>query len=164
MSDARDHDCCSEAEPASALCPVSSAKGKTVDRMTPASLLVDPSRLGAGPFYFCPDPGCEVVYFAASGDETYRKADLKVRVGLKETEDPVPVCYCFDFTRANLREEVEQTGATTIPQQIKDGIAAGQCACEVKNPQGICCLGDVNAAVHAIQVELQEGAQEEPKS
>ena len=156
MSGDHGHDCCSKSDPTPArgLCPLSSAKGKKVDRITPASLLVDPSRLGDGPFFFCPDPDCEVVYFTASGDEIYRKADLTVRVGLKETEDPVPVCYCFEFTRAMLREEIERTGATTIPQKIQEEIAAGRCACEVKNPQGTCCLGNVNAAVRAIEKEL----------
>jgi len=135
-------------------CPVSNTKGKAVENKTPAHLLLDASRLGDGPHFFCADPGCDVVYFSADGNEIHRKADLKVRVGLKETEDPVPVCYCFEFTRADLRAELERDGETRIPQQIKHEIAAGRCACDVKNPEGTCCLGNVMNAVRAIEKEL----------
>ena len=141
---------CPSTDATRARCPVSNSNGKPVARKTPESLLRDPGRLGDGPFFFCRDPDCEVVYFSACGEEVYKKRDLAVRVGLKETEDPIPVCYCFEFTAAMLREEIEQAGETTIPQKIKEGIAAGRCACDVRNPQGSCCLGDVNAAVKTI--------------
>ncbi len=165
----QEHSCCSStAGCATAIgqgvCPVSGRKGTPVELRTPKSLLTDASRLGEGPFYFCPDPDCDVVYFDASGGEVYRKVDLNVRVGQKETEDPVPVCYCFDFTRAMLHEEIERTGETSIPHRIKDEIAAGNCACEVKNPQGSCCLGNVNVAVRAIQAERETSKQGKSES
>lgn len=128
-------------------CPVSGARGVPVQRCTPEALLLDPSALGEGPFFFCPDPDCAVVYFDASGDEVYRKQDVSVRVGLKERDDPIPLCYCFGYTRADVRAEMRAAGRTTVPERIKAGIAAGECACEVKNPKGSCCLGDVNRAV-----------------
>ena len=131
-------------------CPLCRGPGKPVQRKTPESLLVDAGKLGAGPFYFCPAPDCDLVYFDASGGEIYSKRDLEVRVGLKETSDPIPICYCFDFTRAMARAEIERTGTTTIPDRIKAGIAAKRCACDVKNPQGSCCLGNVNATVKSL--------------
>ncbi len=88
-----------------------------------------------------------------------RKPDVRVRVGLKETEDPVPICYCFGFTEAMAVEEIRATGISTIPQRITAEVKAGNCACEIRNPQGSCCLGNVNAAVKRVMKEAEAKAQ-----
>lgn len=95
---------------------------------------------------FCRTPACDVVYYAASG-RPVRKRDVRVRVGLKEKEDPIPLCYCFGFDRSNVEREIAQTGGCTIPERIAAEISAGHCACEIKNPSGACCLGEVRVAV-----------------
>lgn len=59
----------------------------------------------------------------------------------------MPLCYRLGFTRADVRAEVATTGASTIPDRITAEVKAGRCACEVKNPSGRCCLGDVRKAV-----------------
>ena len=100
----------------------------------------------AGVFNFCRTATCEVVYFNA-GSVVLTKADVRQRIGLKETADPVPLCYCFGFTKAMVVEEIRATGKCTIPQRITVEIKAGHCACEIRNPQGSCCLGNVNVAV-----------------
>jgi len=99
-----------------------------------------------GSFNFCRTATCDVVYFNDSGI-VLTKADVRQRIGLKETEDPVPVCYCFGFTETMVREEIRATGHCTIPQRITAEVKAGNCACEIRNPQGSCCLGNVTAAV-----------------
>ena len=66
---------------------------------------------------------------------------------MKETDDPIPLCYCFNFSRADVRREVAETGSCSIPARITADVKAGRCACEVKNPSGSCCLGEVNKAV-----------------
>lgn len=99
-----------------------------------------------GGFNFCRNTACEVVYFS-DGGTVLTKADVRHRIGLKETEDPIPVCYCFGFTEKMLRDEIHATGQSTIPQRITAEIKAGTCACEICNPQGACCLGNVTAAV-----------------
>jgi NAD(P)H-nitrite reductase large subunit len=86
-----------------------------------------------------------VVYFAAGG--VFRKPDVKVRVGLKEQGDPVPLCYCFDYTRADVQRDIEERGRTEIPARIKAEVQAGFCACEVRNPAGTCCLGEITRAI-----------------
>jgi hypothetical protein len=95
---------------------------------------------------FCKNPDCDVVYYAARG-AAVRKQDVRVRVGLKETEDPIPLCYCFGFDRSDVEREIAQTGGCTIPERIAAEISAGRCACEIKNPSGACCLGEVRASV-----------------
>lgn len=95
-----------------------------------------------------------MVYFHPEGD-CLRKPDVRVRVGLKETADPVSICYCFGFTEAMAAEEIRATGKCTIPQRITAEVKAGNCACEIRNPQGSCCLGNVQAAVKRVMKEAQ---------
>jgi len=97
-------------------------------------------------FRFCRSQECDVVYFHSNG-ERLTKADIRVRIGLKEKEDPVPICYCFGFTAAMAREEIEFSGKCTIPERIAAEMKAERCACEVRNPQGSCCFANVTSAV-----------------
>jgi len=111
--------------------------------------MLDPeqaARLLSAKRRFCRTPSCEVLYYGPEG-RVARKQDARVRVGLKETEDPIPLCYCFGFNRADVEREIAQTGGCAIPALIASEIRAGRCACEIKNPSGACCLGDVRAAV-----------------
>jgi hypothetical protein len=57
------------------------------------------------------------------------------------------LCHCFGFTRADLARDVAETGTSQIPARIAEQIRAGNCACELKNPAGVCCLGDVYQAL-----------------
>jgi len=97
-------------------------------------------------WFFCSLPDCEVVYFTHDG-QTLEKNALKIRVGLKERGAPRPVCYCFGHTVESIREEIEKTGRTTVVASIRKKVEAGECSCEVLNPKGTCCLGDVNKVV-----------------
>jgi hypothetical protein len=129
-------------------CPECGQPGKSVETKT-LKQMVQPWHLelvNKPGFLFCRSADCDVVYFHPDGDRL-RKPDVRVRVGLKEAEDPVPICYCFGFTEAMAAEEIRNTGKCTIPQRITAEVKAGNCACEISNPQGSCCLGNVQAAV-----------------
>ncbi len=80
-----------------------------------------------------------------------------MRVGVKERDDPVPLCYCFGFDRRAVREEVKNKGATEIPQVITCRIRAGECRCEETNPSGGCCLGAVYRAVRQAEALRSRG-------
>ena len=95
---------------------------------------------------FCKTLGCAVLYYGADG-RVVEKGAASVRVGVKETEDPVPLCYCFGFSRADVRSQMAERGDSDIPARITAEVRAGRCSCEVKNPSGTCCLGDVNRAM-----------------
>ncbi|SRR5258707_11334108 len=143
-------DCCSMntksgTAPSVMVCPVNGACSKQVDVLTVKSLV---RRLPLGmlntQYYFCDASDCEVVYFALDAQAPrFRREDLAVRVGAKETADPIPICYCFGFTRQDIWDEIRRTGKSTVGQRITAEVRAGNCACEVKNPSGKCCLGDV---------------------
>jgi hypothetical protein len=108
-------------------------------------------------YYFCDSAECEVVYFPLDPRApSFRRGDLLVRVGAKETEGPLPICYCFGFTRQDIWDEIRSTGKSTVAQRISAEVEAGRCACEVKNPSGKCCLGDVARAAKGRQSQKGE--------
>ena len=57
------------------------------------------------------------------------------------------MCYCFGYTEKSIWEEIRRTGRSTAPQTIAAHVKAGRCGCEVNNPGGSCCLGEVNRVV-----------------
>lgn len=140
--------CCS-APPAGEVtpfqCRVCGQKARRVKRSTMESLLeeVALARLEDHSYYFCATPACPIVYFSNEACSSFHKDDLKVRVGLKESQDPIPICYCFGFTEKMVLDEIRARGNSTIPDRIREEVKAGNCACEVKNPSGNCCLGVV---------------------
>lgn len=148
-------DCCSvngEAGtvPVAMACPANGARSKQVDMLTVKSLV---RRLPLGmpntQYYFCDSPDCEVVYFPLNPDApSFRRGDLVVRVGAKEIEDSLPICYCFGFTRQDIWDETRRTGSSTVAKRIAAEVEAGRCACEVRNPSGKCCLGDITRTVN----------------
>jgi hypothetical protein len=138
-----------------------------VDTLTVKSLVCQlPLGMPDTQYYFCEAADCEVVYFAADVEAPrFLRKDLMVRIGAKETADPIPICYCFGFTRQDIWEEIRCTGRSTVAERITAEIAAGRCACEVKNPSGKCCLGDVKQATqHAISLQATESGSSRPAS
>ncbi len=123
---------------------------KTVLLMLKSELL---DRVREDEYRFCSDPNCSVVYFTDNGRPAFITSDLRVRVGLKEKADAIPLCYCFDFDEADAREEISQTGTSTISQRIAALIKQKMCACPARNPSGACCLGDVNKTIKRLMAD-----------
>jgi len=150
-------ECCSvkaSALPAAVMsCPECGSHSKQVDILTVKSLVRHlPFGMATAQYYFCEADACPVVYFPSNSQApTFQQRDLLVRVGVKEKHDPIPICYCFGVTRRDIIEDVQPTGQSTIAGRIKAEVKAGNCACEVKNPSGKCCLGHVTRAVQEAQ-------------
>lgn len=49
--------------------------------------------------------------------------------------------------RRRIRSEISQSGTSSAISSIKTHIKAKRCGCEVNNPQGDCCLGNVRLVV-----------------
>ena len=144
-----DCDCCLPTEvsetPRNAECPHSgTASGKiqrlTVEHMVKAELI---GSISDSQYYYCDAPDCTVVYFTQNGSGTFTKGDLQVEVFNKDIGEDVNVCYCFDWTRKRLTDQIKSTGSSTALEEIREKVNADNCVCEIKNPKGICCLGDV---------------------
>jgi len=143
-----------------AACPISGTAGRTVELLTVKALLTESAlrRVTDSQQRFCPAPACDVVYFTDSG-ETYSSGDVRVPVWQKEAAGARMLCYCFGESEARIRDEIRATGESQAVARIRAHIEKGRCACEVRNPRGTCCLGDVTAAVTRItagQVPLLE--------
>jgi hypothetical protein len=123
---------------------------KTVLLMLRQELL---DEVGEAEYRFCSSPDCRVVYFTESSARYFTTKDLRVRVGLKEREGEIPLCYCFGFDESDAREEIESTGQSSIPQRIAALIRQRMCACPARNPSGACCLGEVNRAIKRLMTE-----------
>lgn len=123
-------------------CPGCGHRGRQVALLTvQAQVAISLRELGPSPYYFCVTPGCEVVYYAA-GSPPILCGQMRERVFQKERAPNVLVCYCF---RYSLRRLQWSDGAerAAILADIIAGTRQGQCACELRNPQGSCCLGNV---------------------
>jgi hypothetical protein len=48
-----------------------------------------------------------------------------------------------DYTRSDISCDLGLRGETDIPDRVRAEIQRGFCACDVKNPSGACCLGDL---------------------
>lgn len=130
-------------------CPSCGQPGKPVDLLTvKAQLAVPLTRLRATQYRFCKTPECPTVYYGLDADHRIGEELLRERVHQKHPDDgDVFVCYCFRHTPGSAKAELAATGRSTVVASITQGIQAGQCACEIRNPQGSCCLGNVRAAV-----------------
>ncbi len=137
--------CATETQPAVAssdACPLCGQRGVRVDPITLKALLVSNAlRRGIPPApRFCATPECSVVYFDGAAGVTFTEADVSVPVYAKRRTAPdAPVCYCFEITRQMIRAERPERTSQEISREVK----AGHCACEVRNPKGSCCLGDI---------------------
>jgi hypothetical protein len=152
------HCCCPEksGESNSTHCPQSGSVGRAVEVQTVKALLTERAlgRLVPGEYRFCPDAHCDVVYFDGCGTQ-FGTHDLRVPVWHKLPVGSRPMCYCFGESEASIRGEIETTGRSAAVERIREHIAAGRCACDVRNPRGACCLGDVIAAIKRVTSALE---------
>ena len=140
------------------LCPACEKAGKAVKQTTLRSLLVEAARerIEDTDYHFCQSADCETVYFAKRGSSTFTKADLTVRVGIKENEAPRPVCYCFNHTIEEIEDDIRRCGESDVLDDIKTRMREA-CWCETKSPMGSCCLATVTKQVKAAQERLDPG-------
>lgn len=127
------------------LCPSCGNKGKAVKTITLYSLIKKERQdsITDSQYFFCDSRGCDVVYFTEDGSQSFYKQDFVVRVGVKEDSPPRPVCYCFNHTVEEIFDEIKRTGRSTVIDDIKSCIKKEGCSCETRNPQGSCCMGNV---------------------
>lgn len=132
-------------------CPWCGVRGHNVDRLTVAALTT-----GVVPanqrYWLCRQLACEAVYFGEDAT-VITAADMTVAPGFKSKAAEALVCYCFRHRRGDLEAELAAGSETTIPDRITAEVQAGNCACEVRNPSGKCCLGEVQRVIQEIRAE-----------
>jgi len=101
------------------------------------------SAVSVSEYIFFSSADCEVVYYSPDRS-VFTTDDLRELVTSKTKGDDRPLCYCFGFTEGNVRREIVLKGETSIPTQVTQFIKEKLCACEIRNPAGSCCLGEIN--------------------
>lgn len=143
-------DCCdtSVGGPLHAACPVTGTRGTRVRLQTVKAMLRDVSlpRLVPTTYYFCSEPACAVVYFSQQGD-CYSKDDVRTAIWQKEPAGSRLLCYCFGENEQTIAAEIAGTGTSDALERVREHVRSGTCACDIRNPRGICCLADLGAAI-----------------
>ena len=134
-------------------CPHCGQPGRSVELQTvKAMLAVSLELVRAAHYNFCSTATCPVVYFADEGEQCFGEADIRERVYQKHPDDDdVMICYCFRHTLRSIRDEWQQTGKSSVLPAITAGTQSGYCACDLRNPQGTCCLGNVRKFVQQLE-------------
>jgi hypothetical protein len=92
------------------------------------------------------------VYFSSDGEQTFGVEQVRERVYQKEPDnDEILVCYCFRHKAGDVRAASPDSRAAIL-EDINAGIDAGQCACDLRNPQGSCCLGNMRSVIKSFAV------------
>ncbi len=97
-------------------------------------------------FYFCKTRGCPVVYFSEDGSIQYTKEKVRYPVGIKEGSGHSTICYCFGVTEDMISGQIRKTGKSSYSTWIAKEIKEGNCACDVRNIKGSCCLAEIKKA------------------
>lgn len=138
------------------VCPSCEQSGTSIGLITVKSMLQPNALAELDPkqeFRFCASPSCEIVYFGNKGQH-FRLTNLRRAVFQKSQDEQVEVCYCFGWNRIRMKTELEEDGQSTAVSSISAHIKAGRCACEINNPQGSCCLGNVAKVVKEVRESL----------
>ena len=136
------------------VCPSCRNRGSSVDFRTVKALLTESALRCVAELShrFCRTPECDTVYYDEAGT-SYQRSDVRARVWQKEPACDRPKCYCFGETEATIRQEVLSAGRSDAVERVKAHIEGNRCACDVRNPRGVCCLGDLTLAVERVKAE-----------
>ncbi|HBW38771.1 MAG: hypothetical protein VR66_07030 [Peptococcaceae bacterium BRH_c23] len=104
-------------------------------------------------YKMCINKACSVVYFSEK-QEVFKTTDMKVEVYTKSDDEDCPVCYCFGWTKKRVIQEFEEKGKTTALEEITAHTKAGRCGCEVNNPEGSCCLGNMKRLIDSLTIRV----------
>jgi hypothetical protein len=139
------------ADSAADTCPACGLKGKPVQGQTvKANLLASLREVREVNYLFCKTQSCPVVYFPAGGGQAFTISQVRETVYHKEPEnEDAFVCCCFQHKVGEILAASPEA-RTAILNDILYGIRAGQCACDLRNPQGDCCFGNVRALIEKI--------------
>lgn len=135
--------------PDTAACPSCGNTGKPVNLLTVKALLALPlTEIHATEYRFCKTPDCPTVYYSVDGKQQFGEESLREKVHQKHPGNgKMFVCYCFKHTPESIKSEFLAARKSAVVESIMAGIKAGLCACEIRNPEGSCCLGNVRAVV-----------------
>ena len=102
-------------------------------------------------YYYCADNNCSVGYFSQQGKTIY-KNQLRA---FSEAENN-KLCYCFDVNTEQYVNSLKDGSAVTIKKFVMQKTKAGDCACEIRNPSGHCCLANFKQLEKVLNVAMSK--------
>lgn len=87
-------------------------------------------------FSFCAEPTCTVVYFSVDGTAILSDA-IRRPPAYKTGNGRDHLCFCFDVSGDDV------VGDPDPSPYVRERVRKGECACNVLNPSGTCCLGTI---------------------
>ena len=132
-------DCCANNPPKATtqICPQCKTNCKNVEMRTLYHQVKFPANQGiiSDSYYFCPSKNCATAYFSIAGNNI-PKQHLTTYRDIQNDK----LCYCFDIDAADYLTAPSTNRAETIKQFVMLRTKSGECACEIRNPSGQCCL------------------------
>ena len=86
-------------------------------------------------YYFCSTKTCPIAYFSNRGNPI-PKSHLSSYHAIQNEA----LCYCFDITAIKYVSALKAQCAEPIKNFVIQRTKTGECACEIRNPSGQCCL------------------------
>jgi hypothetical protein len=127
-------DCCSNAShPKKHRCPANGLECAEVPARTISHHIKNPWQWDAAGqrYFFCDDPGCDIVYFGED-NATIKTSQLRT-----VAKGPFALlCHCFGVTRSDALKD------PGIRNFVVEKTKQGLCSCDTSNPSGRCCLKD----------------------
>lgn len=137
-------DTCSATEiPETANCPADGQSCRSVELRTVLHQLKRPhaNHPTTQGYYFCNNNECDVVYFGQDGSVITRY-DVRCEVGQKSRSPDRVICYCFGITESDVLGEMDHQLSSSAREFVIEQTRLQNCACDVRNPSGRCCLKD----------------------
>ena len=131
-------------------CPRCGESGRKVSKITVGSHTRpahQKSQEGVGEWRFCGTPSCLVGYYGTDCKTVVPLDALRTTPFPKSDNLLQFVCFCFEHTVAAIIDDVKHHQSPTLQASITEACRQGLDACEQKNPEGRCCLGNVAAVV-----------------
>jgi hypothetical protein len=132
-------DCCASNPPKATTqaCPECGTACKNVEMPTLYHQVKFPENQGiiSDSYYFCPSKDCATAYFSIAGN-IIPKQHLTTHQDIQNDK----LCYCFDIDAADYLAALSTNNAETIKHFVMLRTKSGECACEIRNPSGQCCL------------------------
>lgn len=142
-------DCCNPQTPSKTTqtCPECGSVCKSVGMPTLYHQVRFPENQGlvADTYHFCAAKQCSIAYFSIDGQ---RIAKQHLRTCTEIQNDKL--CYCFDIDAGQYLSAMRANQFAPIKDFVIQRTKVGECACEIRNPSGQCCLAHFKALEKAL--------------
>lgn len=131
--------CCAETPPSKRRdCPECGKSCLPVKMQTMFHQIQSPDnqRIVEDDYAYCPNQACPVGYFSASS------LIPKLKLRAYQNGPQALLCHCFDVSQPVYQTAIQAGTHETIKAFVVQQTKVGNCACEIRNPSGRCCLAD----------------------